>query len=105
MKPQVAFAKICVMYLAMIVSMTDVIANPLDRVPMEGVTITDGFRYFSGNTNDVNNHPTIFSFGSDKNARLVVTGPAYYREFKMSDVEGAIAAYRELLRRRGYIAR
>lgn len=66
-----------------------------------GIDVHDAFRYFSGQIKNSMNHPVIYA--DIKAGSLVVTGRGTDRAFEHGDLDGAIAAYRQLLVDNGYV--
>ena len=67
--------------------------NPLDEQKLRSTTPAEGFKYFSGYSNPLNAHPTIYA-GSTK---IFVVGYKYYKEFSINQLWEAFNAFRELL--------
>ncbi|MBW2276727.1 MAG: hypothetical protein JRF63_04490 [Deltaproteobacteria bacterium] len=71
------------------------------RQVVSGIDVHDAFRYFSGNVKNSMNHPALYA--DTKAGSLVVTGRGMRRVFENGNVDGAIAAYRQLLVDNGYV--
>ncbi len=73
---------------------------------MRNISAADGFRYFSGYYNTLNNLPAIYAHGhSSTGDRLTVVGPGMEKEFPILQFDEAISTYKEFLSKRGYSAR
>jgi hypothetical protein len=71
---------------------------------MKNVSATDGFRYFSGYYDTLNNLPAMYAHGtSSEGGKLTVVGPGMEQDFPIRQIDRAFSLYRELLRTRGYI--
>lgn len=66
-----------------------------------GIDSHDALRYFSGHIKNSMNHPAIYAH--TESGSIVVTGRGERRVFESGDLDGAIAAYRQLLRDNGYV--
>lgn len=76
--------------------------NPIGEKSLNDVTPTDGFKYFSGNTCPINNHPAIYAGAG----RLFVVGYKYQKGFSIDDnLSEAFKAYQDLFVLDGYLER
>jgi hypothetical protein len=60
------------------------------------------YKYFSGYYENNHNHPAMYAYGYKENAKLVVTGRGFYKEFSINEWSKAIEAYKSILVDRGY---
>lgn len=67
--------------------------DPILNKRLKNITATEGFKYLSGNSGSIHNHPTIY-LGSGK---LYVIGFEFYKVFPIEKLNEAFNAYRELL--------
>jgi hypothetical protein len=73
---------------------------------MKNISATDGFRYFSGYYDILNNLAAIYAHGhSSTGDKLTIVGPGAEQEFPIRQFDRALSAYRELLQKRGYHVR
>ena len=66
---------------------------------LKNTTATDGFKYYSGNTFPINNHPAIYA----GNGKLIVVGYKFNKEFPVQEFNKAFEAYKKLLQLDGYL--
>jgi len=70
---------------------------------MKNIPATDGFRYFSGYYDNLNNLPAIYAHGhSSTGDKLTIVGPGTEQEFSIRRIDEAFLLYKELLSKRGY---
>ncbi len=71
---------------------------------MENIPAKDGFRYFSGYYDTLNNLPAMYAHGTSKEgSKLTVVGHGMEQDFPMGEIDKAFSSYRDLLTARGYI--
>jgi hypothetical protein len=69
--------------------------------PIKKVVCDHGFRYFSCNTEPVNNHPAMYPHGKGR-GRVVVVGRGCSEEFPMTNFSDAVKRYEALLEKQGH---
>ena len=72
------------------------------RQVMSQIYPTTGFRYLSGYSQELHNHPAMYAFQAPGGQRLVVVGRDFIQSFPIEDWSKAVEAYRQLLVKRGY---
>lgn len=71
---------------------------------MKNIPARDGFRYFSGYYDTLNNLPAMYAHGTSRGGgKLTVVGPEMEQDFSIHQMDKAFFAYRELLEKRGYL--
>lgn len=76
--------------------------TPDEESALGRITPNTGYKYFSGNYENSHNHPAIYAHGHKENAKLVVTGRGFYKEFSINEWSKAVEAYKSILIVRGY---
>ena len=76
--------------------------NKIGASPLSKTTPYMAFNYFSGYIESVNNHPTIYAGGYKENAKVIVVGRGFYKEYSIKNIDKAFESYKALLIISGY---
>jgi hypothetical protein len=76
----------------------------LENKAIENIPPSVAFKYYSGNTHPLSNHPLIYAHGSNGKESITVIGCGISKEFLISQFDKAIESYRELLSLNEYTA-
>ena len=70
---------------------------------IKNIRTDDAFRYFSGNSGSVHNHPVMYARADGMQKLIVVVGKDCHEEFPISQINDAVARYKKLLDDQKYL--